>query len=182
MRDDRLKGRCGVCQQPVHMRDDGTLCRHGRIGPQQAPCPGSGERPVAVVPAASGLLPCLACRHPARGHRRRAHAERADEPRACCVKNCRCRNLILEAPMSDALELPDDLAGALEEVARLRSLLPPEPGPGQLWRVGTKNPQNLYIHEGNDPVGRPAGQMPSPALAELVCRAVNAYQQPGGGR
>lgn len=50
--------------------------------------------------------------------------------------------------------------------------LPPD-GQGR-WRQGTKNPRNLYVHQGDDEVGQPVGQMYSDQLAALVCDAVNA--------
>jgi hypothetical protein len=55
--------------------------------------------------------------------------------------------------------------------------LPPD-GRGR-WRQGTKNPRNLYVHQGDDEVGRPVGQLYSAELAALVCDAVNAQQARG---
>lgn len=45
------------------------------------------------------------------------------------------------------------------------------------WRQGTKNQRNMYVHQGDDEVGQPVGQMYSAELAKLVCDAVNAYQE-----
>jgi hypothetical protein len=76
--------------------------------------------------------------------------------------------------------LPEERTGALadELVAALAAQLPPD-GQG-CWRQGTKNPRNLYVHQGDDEVGRPVGQLYSAELAALVCDAVNAQQARGG--
>lgn len=73
--------------------------------------------------------------------------------------------------------LEQQLAEAHAENERLRALLPPEPSPGQRWRTGTKVGRNLYLHEGDDPVGRPVGQMASDQLAAFLSALANAYLQ-----
>jgi len=75
--------------------------------------------------------------------------------------------------------LPEDRTGALadELVVALAAQLPPD-GRGR-WRQGTKNPRNLYVHQGDDEVGQPVGQLYSAELAALVCDAVNAQQARG---
>ncbi len=65
-----------------------------------------------------------------------------------------------------------------DEIAEwVAAQLPPD-GRGR-WRQGTKNPRNLYVHQGDDEVGQPVGQMYSAELAALVCDAVNAQQARG---
>lgn len=65
--------------------------------------------------------------------------------------------------------------GILERDATIKQLLAQLPPDGQgRWRQGTKNPRNLYVHQGDDEVGQPVGQLYSAELAALVCDAVNA--------
>ena len=63
------------------------------------------------------------------------------------------------------------------ELEQLLAQLPPD-GQGR-WRQGTKNPRNLYVHQGDDETGQPVGQLYSAELAALVCDAVNAQQARG---
>ncbi len=80
--------------------------------------------------------------------------------------------------MSDFVQV---LASRLRErdatIEQLLAQLPPD-GQGR-WRQGTKNPRNLYVHQGDDETGQPVGQMYSAELAALVCDAVNAQQARG---
>lgn len=63
------------------------------------------------------------------------------------------------------------------EIKQLLAQLPSD-GKGR-WRQGTKNPRNLYVHQGDDETGQPVGQLYSAELAALVCDAVNAQQARG---
>jgi len=73
-------------------------------------------------------------------------------------------------------KVADLIAEKNTEIARLTALLPPEPAPGQAWRVGTKCPMNLYAHADDlAERGEPVGVMRSPELAAHVVRAVNAW-------
>lgn len=79
-------------------------------------------------------------------------------------------------PMSFDQKLADLIAEKNTEIARLTALLPPEPAPGQAWRVGTKCPMNLYAHSDDlAERGEPVGVMRSPELAAHVVQAVNAW-------
>jgi hypothetical protein len=81
-------------------------------------------------------------------------------------------------PMSEHTQIL--VNGILERDATIRQLLAQLPSDGQgRWRQGTKNPRNLYVHQGDDEVGQPVGQMYSADLAALVCDAVNAQQARG---
>jgi hypothetical protein len=70
--------------------------------------------------------------------------------------------------------------GIRERDAVIKELLAQLPPDGQgRWRQGTKNPRNVYVHQGDDEVGQPVGQLYSAELAALVCDAVNAQQARG---
>ncbi len=70
--------------------------------------------------------------------------------------------------------------GILERDATIKQLLAQLPPDGRgRWRQGTKNKRNVYVHQGDDEVGQPVGQMYSAELAALVCDAVNAQQARG---
>lgn len=73
-------------------------------------------------------------------------------------------------------EYRTELLVQAHEIERLRSQLPPEPGPGQHWRVGRNQPRNVYLHRDGDDEGVLIGQFSSPALAALACDAVNQAQ------
>jgi len=70
-------------------------------------------------------------------------------------------------------ELVDENRKLKNLVDDLMKQLPPT-GIG-LWRQGVENPRSIYVHQPDDAIGQPVGQMYSPKLAALVCEALNEF-------
>jgi hypothetical protein len=79
--------------------------------------------------------------------------------------------------LAEGMKDPEFRRAFEEQQAEMLAQLPPD-GQGR-WRQGTKNPRNLYVHQGDDETGQPVGQLYSAELAALVCDAVNAQQARG---
>lgn len=62
------------------------------------------------------------------------------------------------------------------ENERLRDLLPPDLGPGLVFRVGRSCPENVYVSDGPGVDGFELGKMPTAPYAAHVVRALNTVQ------
>ena len=77
-------------------------------------------------------------------------------------------------PLRTETQLLGDRIEALEQIIAELVAERPSDGKGR-WRQGTSNQRNLYVHQGDDEVGKPVGQMYSAHLAALVCEALNKH-------
>ena len=73
-----------------------------------------------------------------------------------------------------------DNPGDRSEVDRLRDLvqqltrqLPPQIGPDSRFRVGRKQPRNIYLCTGADPGGGLVGQLATEQIARFLCGQAN---------
>ncbi len=79
----------------------------------------------------------------------------------------------VEQQLADALAENEQLRAKNEE---LTTLLPPDLGPGLVFRVGRRCPENVYVSDGPGVDGFELGKMPTAAYAAHVVRALNAIQ------
>ena len=82
---------------------------------------------------------------------------------------------LLRAQVYDGADVPRATALQLFELLdRLFDEVGPVPEPGDVYRVGTQCPRNLYLHPQGRGEGIPIGQLRTPELAAYAEAAMNA--------